>query len=83
MVKVTVPQLGEGIGEVAVSFWHFQNRDKIKKGEDLVEVATDKATFNIPSPVSGIIIDILVQEGQTAKVADVLALIEEDVDSSL
>jgi pyruvate dehydrogenase E2 component (dihydrolipoamide acetyltransferase) len=77
MVKVTLPELGEGITRAVVSYWYFQKGQTVKQGEDLVELTTDKATFNLPSPVSGRLSEVIVLTGQSVNVADVLAVIEE------
>lgn len=77
MVKVTLPELGEGITKAIVSYWYAQKGQTVKKGEDLVELTTDKATFNLPSPASGKLSDILAVEGQSVNVSEVLAVIEE------
>jgi pyruvate dehydrogenase E2 component (dihydrolipoamide acetyltransferase) len=76
MLKVILPQLGEGIDKATVSYWYFQVGERVSEKEDLVELATDKATFNLPSPASGTISQIFFQEGQSVKVGDTLALIE-------
>ena len=76
MDKVILPNLGEGIEEAVVSFWHFSEDSSINKGDDLVELATDKATFNVPAPNSGVIKKILHREGDVVKVGDVLAELE-------
>jgi len=77
MTKVILPELGEGITKAAVTYWNFEIGDEVKEGEDLVELATDKATFNLPSPVSGILREKLKEEGDEAHVGDALAIIEE------
>jgi len=83
MAQVFLPELGEGIEKATVSYWYFEEGQEVKEGEDLVEVATDKATFNVPSPVSGVISEILVQEGDSAHPGEALAVIEESkVDES-
>ena len=76
MNKVILPELGEGIEEAVVSVWHFSEGDRIDKGDDLVELVTDKATFNVPSPASGIIKKIVQPEGNTVKVGAALAELE-------
>jgi pyruvate/2-oxoglutarate dehydrogenase complex dihydrolipoamide acyltransferase (E2) component len=76
MQKITLPDLGEGIEEAVVSFWHFSVGDSIKKDNDLVELATDKATFNVPAPASGVIKKILHKAGATVRVGDALAELE-------
>jgi len=77
MTKVILPQLGEGIEKATVSYWFFKEGDKVTEKEDLVELATDKATFNLPSPCSGIISEIIFPEGNAVNVGEALAVIEE------
>ena len=50
--------------------------DKVNEKDDLVEMTTDKAAFNVPSPCSGTLKQILVNEGDVVKVGSVLAMIE-------
>lgn len=77
MEEVRLPELGEGVNEALVSYWHFEEGDEIEEGEDLVEMATDKATFNVPAPVSGVLTKVYFEEGETVKVGEVMAIIEE------
>jgi len=78
MVRVILPELGEGIDKAVVSYWYHGEGESVKKDEDLVELTTDKAVFNLPSPASGILSQIIIKEGQTVNVGEVLALIEEE-----
>jgi len=78
MVKVILPELGEGIDKAVVSYWYYGEGESVKKDEDLVELTTDKAVFNLPSPASGILSQIIIKEGQTVNVGEILALIEEE-----
>lgn len=75
MTKVALPELGEGIDKATVSYWYFKEGDKVNEKDDLVELTTDKATFNLPSPCSGILSEILSHEGDTVNVGEVLAII--------
>jgi len=77
MTKVVLPELGEGIDKATVSYWYFQGGEKVNEKDDLVELTTDKATFNLPSPSSGILSEIFFQAGDTVNVGEVLAVIEE------
>ncbi|MFH1354784.1 MAG: lipoyl domain-containing protein [Candidatus Omnitrophota bacterium] len=76
MTKVILPELGEGIEKATLSFWYFKVGEKVNEKDDLVELATDKATFNLPSPCSGTVTEALFQEGDTVKPGDTLATIE-------
>ena len=77
MTKVHLPELGEGIQKATVSYWYFKEGEKVNEKDDLVELTTDKATFNLPSPCTGILTEILFHEGDTVNVEEVLAIIEE------
>ena len=76
MKDIILPELGEGIEDAVVSMWHFAEGDTVKAGDDIVEVVTDKATFNVPSSSSGVIKKIMRHEGETAKIGEVLAEVE-------
>ena len=76
MVKVMLPELGEGITKATVSYWYFQAGQTVKKDEDLVELTTDKATFNLPSPATGKLLEVFSLEGQSVDVGSALASIE-------
>ncbi|MDD5654926.1 MAG: hypothetical protein PHR91_04710 [Candidatus Omnitrophica bacterium] len=76
MVKVILPELGEGITKATVSYWFFKVGEKVKEKEDLVELTTDKATFNLPSPCSGVLSEIIHSEGDSVEVGQVLAVID-------
>ena len=76
MTEVKLPPIAEGVDKANVCYWHRTAGDSVKEGEDLVELVTDKATFNLPAPVSGTVKEVLVKEGDEAKVGQVLAKIE-------
>ena len=77
MTKVVLPELGEGIDKAVVSYWYFHEGEKVGEKNDLVELTTDKATFNLPSPCSGTLTEIFFREGDAVNVGEVLAVIEE------
>ncbi len=78
MIRVRVPNIGEGITDATVSFWHVEEGDGVQAGDDMVEMATDKATFNIPAPCTGVVVEVFFEEGESAKIGEVLATIEEE-----
>ncbi len=76
MVDVRLPALAEGVSKATLTYWHKAVGEAVKAGEDLVELATDKATFNMPSPASGILKEALAGEGTEVSVGQVIAKIE-------
>lgn len=76
MIEFKLPELTEGVNEAVVSFWHFKEGDSVQDGDELVEMATDKAAFNVPLKASGVLKEIRAKEGDTVKVGEVLAIIE-------
>lgn len=77
MEEVRLPELGEDVKEATVSFWHFEEGDKVQEGQDLVELTTDKATFNVPANASGTLSEVFFGEGDVVQSGEVLAIIEE------
>ena len=83
-INVEVPTVGESISEVQVGQWLKQEGDWVAAGEDLVEIETEKASVQIPSPASGILQGILKDSEEFATVGEVIASIQpSDQPSSL
>ena len=80
-VQVTMPQLGESVTEGTVTRWLKKVGDSVKADEALLEVSTDKVDTEIPSPVSGILVEIKVNEDEVVAVGAVIAVISSDVSS--
>lgn len=76
-IEVTIPQAGESIVEVQIGEWRKRVGDRVKIDETLVEIETDKATMETPSPASGVLAEIRLETGAVAEVGDVIAVIEE------
>jgi len=76
-MDVIMPQLGETVAEGTVTKWYKKVGDAVKADEVLFDVETDKVSTEIPSPVAGVLAEIVVQEGATAKVGATLAVIRE------
>jgi len=77
-VEVTLPEIGEDIEHATVSVWHYKEGDKVNEGDDLVELQTDRALIHIPSPATGVLLELLVEEGDLAEVGEALATIDEE-----
>ncbi len=76
MAELKLPELAEGVNEAVVSFWNFKEGDSVKEGDEIVEMATDKAAFNVPSKTAGTLKQIVAKEGDTVKAGGILAIIE-------
>ena len=76
-MDVIMPQLGETVAEGTVTKWYKKVGDSVKADETLFDVETDKVSTEIPAQADGVIAEILVQEGVTAKVGTRLAVIAE------
>ena len=64
--------IGEGITEGEIVKWFVKPGDEVKEDDVLVEIQNDKSVVELPSPVSGKVLEIKVQEGEVAVVGDVL-----------
>lgn len=76
-MDVVMPQLGETVAEGTVTRWYKKVGDPVKADEVLFDVETDKVSTEIPAQADGVLAEILVQEGATAKVGTRLAVIRE------
>ncbi|MGA3036846.1 MAG: dihydrolipoamide acetyltransferase family protein [Vulcanimicrobiaceae bacterium] len=74
---IKMPQLGETVTEGTVAQWLKKPGDRIEKYEAFVEVSTDKVNAEVPAPVSGILREIIVQEGETVPTGAAIAVIDE------
>ena len=71
-----MPQMGESIAEGTVSKWLKQVGDKVERDEPILEISTDKVDAEIPSPQSGTLVEVRIQEGETVEVGTIVALID-------
>src|SRR5579864_143950 len=80
---VKMPQLGESVSEGTIGRWLKQPGDRVERGEPLVEGQADKVNAEVPSPVAGILQQILLPEGTTAAVKSDMAIIGDEAPSSV
>src|SRR3954466_10656460 len=73
--EITMPKLGESVTEGTLGSWLKQIGDEVAFDDPLFEVSTDKVDSEIPSPYDGVLLEILVQPGQTVPVGTPLARI--------
>ncbi|MGD0053232.1 MAG: biotin/lipoyl-containing protein, partial [Vulcanimicrobiaceae bacterium] len=74
---ITMPQLGETVTEGTVAQWLKKPGDRVEKYEAFVEVSTDKVNAEVPAPVSGVIRELIVKEGETVPTGTPIAIIDE------
>src|SRR5205814_4596893 len=74
-VDVVMPQMGVSVSEGTVTKWFKQVGETVQADETLLEISTDKVDTEVPAPASGVVSEILVQEGDTVEVGTVLARI--------
>jgi len=75
--EVKIPALGESISEVMIGEFYKGVGDYIDADENLVEIESEKATMDVPAPVSGVIEKIVLEQGQIANIGDTLMIIDE------
>jgi 2-oxoglutarate dehydrogenase E2 component (dihydrolipoamide succinyltransferase) len=75
-VNVVMPQLGESVAEGTITKWLKKTGDKVERDENILEISTDKVDSEIPAPASGILVEILAQEGETVPIGKPIAVIE-------
>jgi 2-oxoglutarate dehydrogenase E2 component (dihydrolipoamide succinyltransferase) len=77
MTDVIMPQMGESIAEGTISLWLVEVGQRVEADQSLVQVSTDKADVDIPSPVSGVLSEVLAKAGETIPVGRLIARIDE------
>ena len=74
--KLLLPSMGEGVMEATVINWLYNEGDTVNEDDSIVEIATDKVDSDVPTPVKGKIIKILVHKDEIAKVGEPIAILE-------
>src|SRR6266481_7086080 len=74
---VTMPQLGESVVEGTIVKWLAAAGHRIERDQPLVEIATDKANTEIPSPSAGVLVEVIAQEGTVVPVGGPLARLDD------
>src|SRR6188474_2240644 len=77
-VELKVPSVGESITEVEIGQWLKNEGDTVSKDENVVVLESEKTTLELPAPSSGTIEKVLKRKGETAKVGEVIALLQQN-----
>ena len=76
--EVLMPQMGESIAEGTITRWLAKVGERVERDEPLLEISTDKVDAEIPSPASGVLVEIRCQDGETVAVNEIVGLIGEE-----
>ena len=77
-IELKVPAVGESITEVEIGQWLKKEGDLVGKDENVVVIESEKTTLELPAPAAGSIGKILKRKGETAKIGDVIGIIQQD-----
>ena len=78
-IDIHVPTLGESVSDATIARWIKKAGETVAVDEPVVELETDKVTLEVPSPVTGILEEIVAAEGETVEVGALLARVTEGV----
>ena len=76
-IEIRVPQLPESVSDASIAAWVAKVGDSVNEEENLLELETDKVVLEVPAPVSGVLIEIKAQQGDTVLAGDVIGIIDE------
>ncbi|MCI0399861.1 MAG: 2-oxoglutarate dehydrogenase complex dihydrolipoyllysine-residue succinyltransferase [Gammaproteobacteria bacterium] len=78
LVEVKVPVLAESVVEATLMNWHKKAGDRIKRGDNLIDIETDKVTLEVPAPNDGVLKEIVKGDGATVLSDEIIAFIDTD-----
>lgn len=82
LIEIKVPQLSESVAEATLVTWHKKQGDKVVRGENLIDIETDKVVLELPASHDGVLVEILKSDGATVKSGEIIAKIETEIAST-
>ncbi|MBV5337357.1 MAG: dihydrolipoamide succinyltransferase, partial [Deltaproteobacteria bacterium] len=76
IIDIKVPQLSESVAEATLVTWHKQPGEAISRDDNLIDIETDKVVLELPSPDSGVLIEILKNNGASVTSGELIARID-------
>jgi len=73
---IKIPQMGESVAEGTIGSWLKKVGDRVEADEPIVEVETDKVAMEVPSPVAGVLVEIIAEEGQDVEIGALIAKVD-------
>lgn len=82
-IEIKVPQLPESVTDAMLVAWHKQVGEAVERGENLVDLETDKVVLEVPAPAAGVLQEIRIQDGTTVTAGEILAILAEGASSAV
>ena len=76
IIDVKVPQLSESVAEATLVSWHKKAGEAVARDENLIDIETDKVVLELPAPDSGVLVEIVKNDGDTVVAGEVIARID-------
>lgn len=83
LIEIKVPQLSESVAEATLVTWHKKQGEKVVRGENLIDVETDKVVLELPATHDGTLIEVLKNDGATVRSGELIAKIETEIASTI
>ena len=83
IIDVKVPQLSESVAEATLVTWHKQAGEAVSRDDNLIDIETDKVVLELPSPDSGVLVEILKKNGETVIAGELIARIDTTAKASV
>jgi 2-oxoglutarate dehydrogenase E2 component (dihydrolipoamide succinyltransferase) len=80
---VVVPTIGESITSAYIAQWFKKVGEAISEGDPLLEVDSDKASLEVPSPVSGVVVELVAEEGDEVPIGSTIAYVDASASASV
>ena len=83
IVDVKVPQLSESVAEATLVTWHKKAGEAVSRDENLIDIETDKVVLELPAPASGVLVELIKQNGDTVVAGELIARIDTEAVSTV
>src|SRR3954469_19425012 len=77
-----LPDIGEGIAEAEIVAWHVKIGDRVEEDQQVADMMTDKATVEMESPVSGVVVELAGEVGDQVPIGSALMIVETDAEAA-
>ena len=78
MTEVMLEPFADGMEEATISYWYFEEGDRVEEGSDLIEVTSEQGTFKITAPCAGVLAEVYYDEGEVVAKGEILCTIDDE-----